>query len=153
MVRKGVNKPSTLREVAAKAGVSHVLVDRKLKQGKSEAQIIEEANVRRQKQAEKPAKVTDKTESFAEAQARKETALANLRELELAEKRAELISAADVKTAWAAHIAGCKNKLISMADELMDKIAVESSAVKCRQMILDRVRTALAELSTDSSGV
>ena len=143
---KGVSKRLTERELAAKVGISPALVNRKRQQGKSDEQIAEEAA---KKAPTKPVARSVPDETYAEAQARKETALADLRELEREEKRGNLISASDVKTAWAAHIAAVKNKLMQMPDELSDKLAAEASPVKCRQLVLEKVRGALTELTDE----
>jgi hypothetical protein len=75
-VPKGVNKRPTDRALAETLGVSHVLVNRKRHQGKSDAQIAEEAA---KKAPTKPVARSVPDETYAEAQARKETALADTR--------------------------------------------------------------------------
>lgn len=157
--QKVVNKG--VRELAREAGVSPALVSRKLRAGKSPRQIMLEAEARRQQQAapstpasppSTPAIVTTKSRSmidgtFAEAQLRKESALADLRELELAEKRRDLLSASEVSTAIHELIATSKSKLLLIGDELGDRISAESDPIKCREMIAAEIRAALQELS------
>ena len=83
-----------------------------------------------------------------DAQMRKETALAELRELELAEKRGLLLVRADVIRTWDEHITQAKNKLLAIGDEISDKLAAESNPLKCRELVNGRIREALAELAT-----
>lgn len=138
---KGVNKG--VRKLAKKAGVSPGLVTRKKTQGKSDAQIIEEAAARKGKRAKQPRK----SESYAEAQARKEKALADLRELELREKQQELISAADAAKAWSGMITSAKDTLMAIGDEICDLLAPETNPIRCRELVNDKVREALTKLS------
>src|ERR1039458_8474243 len=81
--------------LAKEAGVSITTASRKLKQGKTKAQIIDESAAWKAKQDRKSQR-TGAAEPFFAAQTRKERTLADLRELELATKRAELIPLAVV---------------------------------------------------------
>ena len=115
---KRKTKPSA-QEIANLAGVSLTLVNRKLSQGKSPRQIIAEAEVQAQQAALKRP-VVSVTElsgpgnpprtnghaaavSYAEAQRRKELALAGLREAELAERTGELAPVEQARQ-WIQHI-------------------------------------------------
>jgi hypothetical protein len=86
-------------------------------------------------------------EQFVDAQRRKESALADLRELELAEKRGELLNASEVSTAIHELISAAKSKLLLLGDELGDRLAAESDPIRCREMVNAEVRSALTALS------
>ena len=56
--------------------------------------------------------------SKAEADRRKAVALAELRELELRQRRGELLEAAEVQKQWAAGLAALRDRLLSLPDRL-----------------------------------
>jgi hypothetical protein len=140
--------------LAEQAGVSPALVSRKLKQGRTREQILTEAAERRERMGivltpgvNKPARRKLPDEQFVDAQRRKESALADLRELELAEKRGELLNASEVSTAIHELISTAKSKLLLLGDELGDRLAAESDPIRCREMVNAEVRSALTALS------
>lgn len=129
------------QELAAKAGQSQQLVSRKRRQGKDDATIIAEAG-------KGPAVARkQRTESYADAQARKETALANLRELEEAEKRSELLDRKETEAAWSSMISEAKASMLNIGDELGDVLAAEMNPIRCRELVNDKVREALTALA------
>jgi hypothetical protein len=152
-----------VRELARRVGVSGHLVSRKRRQGKSDEQITREAQLRAnllriQGKSGKAVSIAptsdwkrrtqeEDVEDFASAQARKEVALANLRELEEAEKRRNLLPADEVRDAVNGMVIGARAKLLVIGDELADKLASTSNAIKCREMVDERVAQALAELT------
>lgn len=87
------------------------------------------------------------SEDFNSAQRRKEIALANLRELELAEKQGVLVNANEVAEGWAALVSEAKSKLMLIPDELCDRLAVESHPVRCREIMREEIRAALEVLA------
>jgi len=147
--QKTVNKGVVA--LAKEAGVTPALVSRKLKQGRTRDQILLEAAERRQRMGVvlTPAvnKPKPRDENFVDAQRRKESALADLRELELSEKRKELLSAAEVSTAIHGLISSAKSKLLLLGDELGDRLAAESDPIRCRELVNAEVRNALTALS------
>jgi hypothetical protein len=56
--------------------------------------------------------------SKGEADRRKAVALAELRELELRQKRGELLEAAEVQKQWAAGLAAIRDRLLALPDRL-----------------------------------
>jgi len=150
---KTVNKG--VRAIAKEAGCDPALVTRKLRQGKTRETIIAEAVAYRERKGfpstlpvDKPALVPKpRDENFVDAQRRKESALADLRELELAEKRRDLLSASEVSTAIHEFIATSKSKLLLLGDELGDRLAAESDPIRCRELVNAEVRNALTALS------
>lgn len=105
------------------------------------------ANTNRNKQRHPKVESELIDESMSEAQTRKEIALANLRELEEAEKRGLMIEAEDVRKAWSGHIAAVKNTLLLMPPRVAPKLA-SASGVHEIQAVLDReLRALLVEFS------
>ena len=145
--------------MAAEAGVSPALVTRKLNQGKTREQIIAEANGRRaqiaatapvnaeRQQVNEPAKVED----FAAAQRRKETALADLRELELAEKAGKLVDAGAALSAELERITVAKTRLLMVPADLCERVAAEANPIRCREMLDTAIRSALTDLAAKAA--
>ena len=113
MASNRVNKG--VRATARKAGVSPALVTRKLNRGATHAEIVKAA-------AKKVDRRKTRGESFVEAQARKEKALADLREVELAEKRGELIDLKEQALFLAEAMKTMQNGLLSAVEPLAERI-------------------------------
>lgn len=129
----------TERDLAGQAGIAPSLVNRKRRQGKSDEQIREEAA--RRKMTAKPAK---KSETYAQAQARKEQALADLRELELAEKEFRLIDRAGVESQAFATARTVRDSMLAIPDRISSLLAAENSAPKVHEALTQEIRKALA---------
>lgn len=84
---------------------------------------------------------------FLVAKARREQALAEIAELELAEKRGELVRAADVERQLVSRIIGAREALDSMADRLSTLIASESDPAVVYRMLRAEVRQAMDSLA------
>jgi hypothetical protein len=128
------------------------LIDGKVDPEAADRQWNERTNQKQQRQKpieHKPeSKPKEKNgETFNEAQTRKEIALANLRELEEAEKRRSLLSAEVVRDAVNGMVMGARSKLLVIGDELADKMAATSDPVKCRELMDERINQALSELA------
>ena len=139
----------TAQQIANCAGCSLTLVNRKLAQGKTPRQIIYEAEQQAQAAAQKhpTVLVTDVVNghanghaangqwSYAAAQAAKEGALCELRQLELMEKRRELIPVSYVRT-WASRfLVEGRDILLNGLGELQDRLASESDPVKIGEIL------------------
>lgn len=124
MPANAVNKG--VRATAKKAGVSPSLVTRKLNRGATHQEIIDAA---------KPDRRKTRGETFVEAQARKEKALADLRELELAEKRGELVDLKEQALFLAEAMKTMQNGLLSAVEPLAERI--DSSRLTEVRAILD----------------
>ncbi len=135
-----MSKP-TEREIAKRAGCAPSLVNRKRQQGKSDTDIIAAAKARRK------GKTRKKTESFADAQARKERALADLRETEVRQKQGQLLDLEEVRRAWCGHLIRARDILLAIAPEIRDRIAPMTDPIACGEMIDGEIRRALEELS------
>jgi len=74
-------------------------------------------------------------------------AIADLRELEVAQKRGELLPASEVNAFISGMIIRARDILLRIAPELRDRLATCSDAVECERLIDDEVRRALRELA------
>ena len=154
----------TAQQIANCAGCSLTLVNRKLAQGKTPRQIIYEAEQQAQTAAQKHPTVivTDVINghanghaagalSFSQAQCSKENALAELRQLELMEKRRELIPVSYVRV-WASRfLTEGRDLLLNGLGELQDRLAAENDPAKISEMLrfwLDRVMERFLSLET-----
>jgi hypothetical protein len=136
-------------DIARRTGVSITTVSRKIAGGKTEADIVREADEWKAKQKRlirtiAPAK---NTETYFDAQRRKEVALANLREQELATKAAHLVPIAEVNVFVASMILRSRDILLRIAPELCDYLAQETDPIKIQKLIDAEVHRALAALS------
>jgi phage terminase Nu1 subunit (DNA packaging protein) len=71
---------------------------------------------------ERDSSSSDSQCSLVEAARRKEVALARLRELELAEKRGELINAAEAERAWSEALANMKARLLTVPARVSSRL-------------------------------
>ena len=133
--------------MARRARCSTTTVSKKLLAGKSAEQIISEAEAWRKEEAGRAAVDCGETESFNQAQRRKEVAIADLRELELKQKRGELVPVSDVNAFVSGMVVRARDILLRVAPELRDRLAVCSDPIECEAMVTDEVYRALRELS------
>jgi hypothetical protein len=131
-------------ELALKAGVSVTTVSRKLRQGKTPEQIIQEAEAFRNKEAkrEKPT-----SETFDAAQTRKEIALANIREHDFAVKRGEFVKLSEINAWVASMILKAREILTRISPELRDRLARETDPIRIQELIDIEINRALVNLS------
>jgi hypothetical protein len=125
--------------LAKKAGLSEASISTKRRQGKSDAQIVEEG--RRVHTKRKT------TESYAAAQARKEVALANIREIEVSVKRRELVPIGKINVFVAGMIIKAREELLRIGPELRDRLAQEADPIACEQLVAARIQAALNVLA------
>jgi hypothetical protein len=85
-----------------------------------------------------------------ESRARREQAMAELAELELAEKRGELVAVADVEKALVSKVLGVRDSLDTLADRLSPLLAAETDPAKVYAMLRSEIRQVLAQLSSQS---
>lgn len=90
--------------------------------------------------ADKQAKV-----SANEARRRKEVALARLREMEVAEKAGQLLSAQKVKDAWVKILAAVKTAVLRMPDKLAPQLAAVTDAREARAMLQNECEAVLKD--------
>jgi hypothetical protein len=132
-------------KLAQQAGVSVTTVSHKLRQGKTPAQILDEAAAWKEKDVKQ--RKPGGNESFTEAQTRKETALADLRELELSEKRGELVNLVEVNAWVSGMILRARDILLRIGPELRDRLSKEADPITIQGLIDGEIKSALAELS------
>lgn len=154
--RRGVSRPAVLK--AVKSG-RIVLIDGKIDPEVADIQWAKNTAPRVQADAPTRAAAIEPREtlpdavepvSLNEARARREAVMASLAELELAERRGELVSAAGVEKALASKILGARDALDALADRLSPLLAAESDASKVYAMLRREIRQALALLAAES---
>jgi hypothetical protein len=94
-----------------------------------------------------PVPVAASPATFQESIRRKEFAQAQLRELEVAERRGELVNAAEVEIFVCGMIEMCKTTLLAIPRELSDRLALEDDPVACEELMANSIRSALVHLS------
>lgn len=82
-------------------------------------------------------------ETEGSADRRKAIALANERELTVAQKRKELMPVREVNAWFAGCIVGARNVLLRIGPELRDRLAAETDPVQCEALVDAEVRRAL----------
>lgn len=82
-------------------------------------------------------------ESYAEAQRRKEVALADLRELELAQKSGQLVEVTTAALYLANATKAVQNQLLSIPDKTAPLLAAVTDVRECRDLVLKEIREAL----------
>jgi hypothetical protein len=154
----------TERQIAQESGYSRGVVHRKLAQGRTAREIIEAGKERQKRQTDTIARTEaakgssrkresqDPTrgESYASAQARKESALADLREMEAARERGELLPRDEVAQAWGEMISSARSTLLQLGAKLAPRITAGMSLAEREFAIDAEVRTCLTALSTYS---
>jgi len=85
--------------------------------------------------------------SFDEVRARKTAAEAELVEIELKERRGNLVAVDSVVATWMELIGACKSKMLSMPAKLAPVVAVEDNPAICKGIIEDQIIEALDELA------
>jgi len=86
--------------------------------------------------------------SATEARRRKEVALAELREMEAAQRRGELLAAGEVRKRWAAGLAALRDRLLSLPDRLGATLAGRDEA-EVRAVLRTALEEALRGIHAD----
>lgn len=127
------------RELAARIGQSHTIVQRKRRQGKSDDQIVAEA-------AGEPVASPDGNETYANAQRRKEAALADLRELERDQLNGRLVEVETEERAWASAAQTIRDQMLALPDRLAPELAAITDTRMLRDKLQAEIRQVLADL-------
>ena len=90
--------------------------------------------------------------SFLDAKTRSEQARAELFELELAQKRGELVVADEIRRATFEKARIARDALLALAPRLAPQVAAESDVAKCHDLIMAEVRMICQELAAGESG-
>jgi len=91
-------------------------------------------------------------EDFFTARARKEVALANLREMDAAKRRGETLNATEVEAEWSNIVSTVRNRILLLPDKLAPRVAALADVLECRAVIERAVREALTALSETEPG-
>jgi hypothetical protein len=129
-------KRQSIRQLAKVMGYSVGEVQRRRSRGESDSQIMMAAKVHDEGKKAKRGATRACQESFADAQARKESAMADLREMEAAQKRGELLNADEVREAVSGMVLAARAKFLVIGDVLADR---------CRRHAYWRLRRAYGE--------
>lgn len=87
-------------------------------------------------------------ESYESARARRESASADIRELELAERRGELVRLADVESALGARVISARSVLLAAVERLAPRLAATSDQREVHRLLSAEVVAALEQIST-----
>ena len=160
---------SSYRKLGAALGVSHMAVVKAEKSGRIEREpdgswdvercraslklkthpmLSKEARAKKHATASAPAAKPShgSREPYHDAITRKEIALANIREIEEAEKRDALVPLAEINAHVAGMIIRARDVLTRMGGELRDSLASETDPIKCEALINAETNQALREL-------
>jgi len=84
-------------------------------------------------------------ETYNEARARRERAEATKKELEVAQRKAELVEVAPVKRAWETAGLALRDALSSVGARLATALATETEPRRCKELVDDEIRRALQQ--------
>jgi hypothetical protein len=87
---------------------------------------------------------------FMQEKARRERTLADLAELELAEKRGELVRRSDVERSLAGRLVAVRERAISMPDRLTARIRGAESDAEAHKLFRDEVLQMLEDLTREA---
>lgn len=89
-------------------------------------------------------------ESYIDARARSEALRAQMMEIDLAEKRGELVSAEDIRRALADKLTATRDELLTIPERVAGKVASSKDPVECAAVIEQAIRLALRHLATQA---
>lgn len=157
MANQQENQPRNkgVRETAKQAKRDKALVSRKLKRGMTHEEIVDEAKKKDADKfgaeaSEKPVELEEKVESYYAAQARKEIALANLRELEYDELQKKVVDADAQAREWASVAQSIRDNLMAVPDRIGTDLPVSADIRRqVRDLLMREIRRVLAGLSDE----
>ena len=79
--------------------------------------------------------------------ARKTAAEAEIAELELLEKKGQLVPMSDIVDTWLEMVAACRTKMLSMPAKLAPVVAVEENPAICKRLVEEQIIEALDEIA------
>jgi phage terminase Nu1 subunit (DNA packaging protein) len=148
----------TERQIAKESGYSPGIVHRKLAQGQTAAEIIRAGKLRPSRLAAAAALAGEAGgskragETYAEAQARKETALASLRELQLAERRGALIQRETVESEWTSVCTTIRDAMLGLPTKLCSRLAAMTDEPEITKYLRVEIRAELTRASKQLDG-
>ncbi len=132
----------TAIEVANTIGVTPAAVYARRKRGETDEQIIATGRL--------PNKRDSKSgETLLAAQSRKETAVASMRELELAQKRGELIPVGEAVQMWGQLLSMARVRITTLATACADRLAAITDPVEARTFLAKEIADRLGHLTDD----
>lgn len=90
--------------------------------------------------------ITPDGETLAQANRRKEIALANLREIDEAERRAELVDVGKMEQAWSGVGQTIRDALLGLPDKMTPTLAALTDKKQIRSYLMESLRQALTAL-------
>lgn len=139
----------TTRQLASELGVSQTLVARKRRQGKTDAQIREEARRRSEMNQAGP---LGSAETYSQVQLRKETAAAGLKELELRRQRGELVPVSEVQAEWTQIAAEIRDALLGLPLKVAGRLVGVRNESEVVAILRREVRAVLQRVSMTIAG-
>lgn len=148
-----------VRALARETGYSPGIISRKLSQGKTADEIRADAAAWREKQAYKaaesgdvepeqaPAKRVRREESFYDAQKRKESAVADIRELEAKQKAGELVEVVVVEAQWTEIATSIRDSLLGLPLKISGKLAGMQDQREIERYLKTMFRAELSKIS------
>lgn len=94
-----------------------------------------------------PARESSADVELTEAERRKAVAEAELKELQLAQKRGELVNAEEMQAAIAKAFSNVKTRVLGVASTLAPRLAVTTEANVCQALTYDALASALSDLA------
>ena len=89
---------------------------------------------------------------FNEARARKETALADLRELELATKRKELVAASEVDAEWRSLLGAVRSGMLAVPSRVAPELVTLTDERQIEDAIQAAIHEAMEAIAHDAAG-
>lgn len=151
-----------VRDLSRETGYSPGIVHRKLTQGKSPDEIRADAAAYREKQGLKPLepgeprlerapvdrpKRVKRDESFYDAQKRKESAVADIREMEAQQKAGELVDVTVVEAQWTEIATAIRDSLLGLPLKISGKLAGLQDQREIERYLKTSFRAELAKIS------
>ncbi|HAJ71374.1 MAG TPA: hypothetical protein DCO68_04790 [Methylophilaceae bacterium] len=90
------------------------------------------------------------TSGLSVEKAETESIRRQLMELQLAERRGELVNVADIERAMAAKLIDARTALSNMAHELAPNLAAETDILKIKMMLQKKINTAMSSLTQEA---
>lgn len=95
----------------------------------------------------KPGPTSDHALDFAKARARKEKALADLREMESKKMSGDLLPIEEVRSAWLSAVSTAKGRLLALPSRLAPEVILISDVRKAENLIKTQIMEILQELT------
>ena len=157
MTKKKEQKEYLTQTAFAKlVGVTQPIVSRAIKSGRLEKCVVngkidKKIGLIEWENNKDTSKIRDGTEDprLAMSRARKEAAIAELKEIELQEKKGELVHVKDVHEAWFKTSRACRDRILKMPIALAPLLAGKKNIKRIEAIIRDYLQDALEDFRYD----